>query len=101
MKRALLRLIVASVALSGVVGASADAKSIKAKYYCNKGKSLKVVFQNNKATVTTNSGKTIKLRQSLAADGFSYSNGRYNLRGRSNWATWTTGHGKPLNCTAR
>jgi membrane-bound inhibitor of C-type lysozyme len=99
MKFALLSLAIAGLSVAAL--APADAKPIKAKYYCNKGQSLKVVFQDSKATVTTSSGKTIKLRQSLAADGFSYSKGRYNLRGRSDWATWTTGKGKPLNCTAR
>jgi membrane-bound inhibitor of C-type lysozyme len=98
MKAASLSLAIAALSVTAL--APADAKPIKAKYYCNKGQSLKVVFQGSKATVTPKGGKTVTLYQSLAADGFSYSKGRYNLRGKSDWATWTTGRGKPLNCTA-
>jgi membrane-bound inhibitor of C-type lysozyme len=104
-KTVLLSLAVVSFSLSGLVPAgaadAAGAKPIKAKYFCSKGQSLKVVFQGGKAIVTPKGGKTIALRQGMAADGFLYSKGKYSLRGRGDDATWTTGRGKPLNCTAR
>ena len=104
MKIVLLTLAVAS-SLSGLVAVSAAhaaaAKPINAKYFCNKGQSLKVVFLSSKAMVTPKGGKTITLRQGMTADGFLYSKGKYRLRGRGNGATWTTGWGKPLNCEAR
>jgi membrane-bound inhibitor of C-type lysozyme len=98
-------LAVASLAISALVSAAtadaAGAKPIKAKYLCSKGQSLKVVFQGSRAIVTPKGGKTITLRQAMAADGFRYSKGKYSLRGRGDDATWTTGRGKPLGCHAR
>jgi membrane-bound inhibitor of C-type lysozyme len=97
-------LAVASFAMSVLVSAAtadaAGAKPIKAKYFCSKGQSLKVVFQGSKAIVTPKGGKTVTLRQTMTADGFRYSTGRYSLRGRGDDATWTTGRGKPLGCHA-
>lgn len=105
MRTVLLALAVASFSLCGLVAASAataaSAKPIKAKYYCNKGQSLKVVFQGSKAIVTPKGGKTVTLRQGMSADGFFYAKGKYSLRGRGDRATWTSGWGKPLSCTAR
>src|SRR4051812_19480394 len=98
-------LAVTSLATSALLLAAttdaAGAKPIKAKYVCNKGQSLKVVFQGSKAIVTPKGGETITLRQGMAADGFLYSKGRYSLRGRGDDATWTTGRRKPLACHAR
>lgn len=102
MKTVLLSLAVASFGLGGLVAAdAAAAKSIKAKYYCNKGQSLKVVFQGNKAIVTPKGANTVTLKQGMAADGFYYVKGKYSLRGRGDEATWTTGWGKPFSCHAR
>ncbi|MFP5330627.1 MAG: MliC family protein, partial [Alphaproteobacteria bacterium] len=70
------------------------------KYYCNKGVTLRVVFDRNKATVTPKGGEPITLKQGMAADGFLYAKGKYSLRGRGNTATWTVGSKKPLNCTS-
>ena len=103
MKTTLLSLAVAGFALSALVPAgAADAakKPIKAKYYCNKGQSLKVVFQGSTATVTPKGGKAVTLRQAMAADGFLYAKGKYSLRGRGSKATWTAGRNKPLKCTS-
>jgi membrane-bound inhibitor of C-type lysozyme len=103
MKSMLLSLAVVSVALGGLAASSpAEAKkAITAKYYCNKGVTLKVVFQGNKAIVTPKGGKTVTLPQGMAADGFYYVKGKYSLRGRGNDATWSSGFSKPLSCTAR
>jgi len=104
MKAALLSLAVASFSFSMLVPAGAahgaGAKPIKAKYTCNRGPSLNVVFQGNKATVTPKGSKSVTLRQGMAADGFLYSKGKYSLRGKGDDVTWTTGRGKPLNCQA-
>ena len=103
MKIALLTLAVAGfslVALVPVGAADAAKKPIKAKYHCNKGQTLRVVFQGNTATVTPKGGKAVTLKQAMAADGFLYSKGKYSLRGRGNKATWTAGYNKPLNCTS-
>lgn len=101
MKTALLSLAVAGFALAALVPAGgAEAKPIKAKYYCKKGQTLKVVFQGNKAVVTPKGGAPITLKQAMAADGFYYVKGKYSLRGRGNNATWTAGRAKPLNCTS-
>jgi membrane-bound inhibitor of C-type lysozyme len=105
MKIAWRFLTVASLAISALLPAgAADAagtKPITAKYFCNKGQSLKVVFQGSKAIVTPKGGETITLPQGMAADGFLYSKGKYSLRGRGDDATWTSGRGKPLGCHAR
>lgn len=105
MKIVLLTFAVATVPLSGLVAASAAhavaAKPTRAKYFCNKGQSLKVVFLKSKAIVTPKGSKTITLPQGMAADGFLYTKGKYSLRGRGNRATWTSGWGKPLTCKAR
>jgi membrane-bound inhibitor of C-type lysozyme len=103
MKTTMLTLAVAGFALSGLVpvgAADAAKKPIKAKYYCNKGQSLKVVFQGSWATVTPKGGKTVTLTQARTADGFLYAKGKYSLRGRGSKATWTAGHAKPLKCTS-
>jgi membrane-bound inhibitor of C-type lysozyme len=103
MKRVLLSFAVASVALGGLVASTpAEAKkAITAKYYCNKGLTLKVVFQGNKAVVTPKGGKTVTLPQGMSADGFYYVKGKYSLRGRGDDATWSAGFSKPYSCTAR
>ena len=101
MKTTLLSLAVAGFALSALVPlGAADAKPIKAKYYCSKGQSLKVVFHANKAVVTPKGGEPITLRQAMTADGFLYAKGKYSLRGRGNKATWTAGKAKPLKCSS-
>lgn len=103
MKTALLTLAVAGFALSALVpvgAADAAKKPIKAKYSCSKGKSLKVVFQGNKAVVTPKGGETVTLKQARTANGFLYAKGKYSLRGRGNNATWTAGRHKPLKCTS-
>ena len=98
-------LAVASLAISAPLPAgnadAAGAQPIKAKYVCNKGQSLKVVFRGSKAIVTPKGGKTVTLRQAMTADGFRYSKGKYSLRGRGSDATWTTGRGRPLGCHSR
>lgn len=100
MKAALLSLAAAGFALAALVPAgAADAKPIKAKYYCNKGQTLRVVFQANKATVTPKGGEPVTLKQGMAADGFLYAKGKYSLRGRGNAATWTAGR-KSFSCTS-
>lgn len=105
MKAALLSLIVASFLTGGLVRSSAaegaSSRSIKAKYTCNKGQSLTVVFKGSKATVTPKGGKSIILSQSRTADGFLYTKSKYSLRGRGDNATWTVGGHKPLKCYAR
>jgi len=101
MKTALLSIAVAGFSIAALMPAgAADAKPIKAKYYCSKGQTLRVVFQGNKAVVTPKGGAPITLRQAMAADGFYYVKGRHSLRGRGNTATWTAGRAKPLNCTS-
>ena len=100
MKALLLSIAVAGFSLAALVPAgAADAKPIKAKYYCNKGQTLRVVFQGNKAVVTPKGGEPITLKQGMAADGFYYAKGKYSLRGRGNAATWTAGR-KAFNCTS-
>ena len=104
MKAVSLSLAVAALVLNGLAfaaAADARAKPITAKYYCNKGKSLKVVFQGSKATVTPKGGKPVTLYQGMAADGFQYNKGKYTLRGRGDDATWSAGWSKPLHCHAR
>ena len=102
MKAALLPLAIAGLAFSTLVPAdAADARKIKAKYYCNKGQSLRVVFDGNRATVTPKGKETIVLRQAITADGFLYTKSKYSLRGRGDDATWTVGRQKPLHCHAR
>lgn len=103
MKTAFLSLAVAGFAAAALVPAgAADAakKPIKAKYYCAKGETLRVVFQGGTATVTPKGGKAVTLRQAMAADGFYYAKGKYSLRGRGNKATWTVGYNKPLKCNS-
>ena len=103
MKTAYLSLAVAGFAIAALVpAAAADAsrKPIKAKYHCNKGETLRVVFQGGTATVTPKGGKAVTLRQAMAADGFFYAKGKYSLRGRGNKATWTVGRAKPLKCSS-
>jgi membrane-bound inhibitor of C-type lysozyme len=97
MKLAVLSLIAATLAASGAHAAS---KPIKAMYDCEGGSTLKVVFKGGKATVTPEGSKSVVLKQSLAADGFSYTKGKYNLRGRGDDATWTTAR-HALQCHAR
>jgi membrane-bound inhibitor of C-type lysozyme len=102
MKTGLLALAVASFALSAIVPAgSAEAKAIKAKYKCDRGQSLKVVFDGKYATVSPTNGKMVTLRQQMSGDGFLYTKGSYSLRGRGDNATWRTGQGKHLTCRAR
>lgn len=79
----------------------AAAKPIKAKYVCDKGQSLRVIFLGDKAFVTPKGGKTITLRHGITADGFLYSKGKYSLRGRGDDATWTVGARKPVSCHAK
>ncbi len=103
MKPALLCLTVAGSLAGGVLLTSSPAEAaggaIKAKYTCNKGQSLKVVFKGSKATVTPKSGKPVTLTESMTADGFLYANSKYSLRGRGNKATWSVGRRK-FSCTA-
>ena len=99
MKTALL--VAAALFASGLAPAGASARTITAKYTCNKGEKLTVVFKGSKATVTPKGGKTVTLRQAMAADGFYYTRSKYSLRGRGNEATWTVGRHKPLNCYSR
>ena len=99
--RSLLSLAVIGVLTGGMVSTSASARDIKAKYTCNKGQKLTVVFKDQKATVTPKGGKPVTLEQAMAADGFFYTKSKYSLRGRGNNATWTVGSHKPLNCYTR
>lgn len=102
MKAAIPSLMIAGVVFSSSVAPDpASARTIKAKYACDKGGSLIVVFKDNKATVTPKGKGSIVLRQAIAADGFLYTRSKYSLRGRSNWVTWTVGHNKPLKCRTR
>ena len=101
MKRSFLSLTAAGILIGGMIPASASGREIKAKYTCNKGQKLTVVFEGKKATVTPKGGKAVTLRQAMAADGFFYTKSKYSLRGRGNTATWTVGSHKPLNCHAR
>ena len=101
MKAALLSLAVVSVVTGGLFASGANARSIKAKYTCNKGQSLTVVFKGSKATVTPKGGKSVTLTQAMAADGFLYTKSKYSLRGRGDNATWTVGSHKPLKCYSR
>lgn len=98
-------LAVASLAISAAVpdaaAQGAAAKPIKAKYFCENGQSLRVVFEGDKALVTPRGGKTITLRHGITADGFLYSKGKYSLRGRGDDATWTVGARKPVSCHAK
>lgn len=99
MKRGMWILAAATFALGAAQ--AADAKVITARFNCSKGRSLKVVFSGSKAIVTPKGGKSVTLRQSMAADGFAYSKGKYYLRGRGDWVAWTVGSKKPLNCYAK
>lgn len=101
MRNVLLAVAATSLTLGTAAADASAAKPIKAKYVCNKGQSLKVVFQGSKATVTPTGGRTVTLRQGLSGDGFLYAKGKTTLRGRGDDATWTSSHGKPLSCTAR
>ena len=105
MKPALLIFAIAAFASGALVAAgpahSAGARPIKAKFNCDKGPSLTVVFKGRKATVTPKGNETVTLTQGLAADGFLYTKGKYKLRGRGDWVRWTTGRGRPLSCYAQ
>jgi membrane-bound inhibitor of C-type lysozyme len=105
MKTVLLSLAVGWLLIGGLVPISAaqgaSTREIKAKYTCNKGEKLTVVFKGSKATVTPKGGKSVTLRQAMAADGFFYTTSRYSLRGRGNNATWSDRRHKPLNCYTR
>lgn len=100
----LLPSMIAAVALAIGPASAAHAsqpKPIKATYMCDKGHTLKVVFQGSRAFVTAKNGKPITLTQSMTADGFLYTDGKHSLRGRGDNATWTKVGYKPLNCTAK
>ena len=105
MKTVLLSVALAGFALAGLAaGGKAEAAAagpIRAKYHCDRGMSLKVVFRGDTAIVTPKGGKPVTLHQGLAADGFLYAKGKYSLRGRGDDATWTAGYNKPLECHAR
>jgi len=103
MRKLFLSLAAAGLAVSTFATvAEAAKKPIKAKYYCNRGQSLKVVFQGSKATVTPKwGGRTVTLPQGMSADGFYYVKGKYSLRGRGDDATWTMGQSKPFTCHAQ
>ena len=102
MKAAIPSLMSAGVVFSALVATDpASARTITAKYVCDKGGSLIVAFRDNKAIVTPKGKGSIVLRQAIAADGFLYTKSKYSLRGRSNWVTWTVGYNKPLKCRTR
>lgn len=105
MKAGLLTLMIASLSSVALVPAgaahAAKAKPINATYTCDKGQTLQVVFQGDRAVVTTKNSKAITLTQAMTADGFLYRDAKHSLRGRGDDATWTSGDYKPLHCTAR
>ena len=76
-------------------------KATEVKFKCHGGKSMKVVFGSNTATVIYEKGKPVALRQSLAADGFLYASSKYSLRGKGDRVTWTRSGKKPVDCRAR
>ena len=104
MRKLILSLAAAGLFAGGMIpatAAEAAKKSIKAKYFCTKGQSLKVVFQGSKATVTPKwGGDTVTLKQGMSADGFYYQKGKYSLRGRGDDATWSAGS-KSYTCHAQ
>ncbi len=83
---------------------AATAKSPKAtevKFKCQAGKTMKVVFGSNTATVIYDQKKPIAMPLALAADGFHYASGKYDLRGKGNRVTWSVRGKKPVDCRAR
>jgi membrane-bound inhibitor of C-type lysozyme len=105
MKRTLSTLMTATHFLGPLVlssaAESAGSGSTKVKFKCTNGRPLAIVFKSTKAIVTPKGGQAVTLTQALAADGFRYTRGKYSLRGRGEWVSWATGHGRPLNCYAR
>ena len=102
-----MRILSTSVAFLAIVSLSAPAviakssKATEAKFRCENGKTMKVVFGSNTATVIYNKGKPVALQQSLAGDGFAYATSKYNLRGKGNRVTWAVRGKKPVECRGR
>lgn len=101
MKTASISLTIAIFSSVAFAPAAARPAPINATYTCDKGQVLQVVFDGDKAIVTTKTGRPMTLKQATTADGFKYKDATHSLRGKGDNATWTKAGYKPVNCTSR
>lgn len=70
-------------------------------YACEDGRRLTVVFEDDRALVSTLRGAApLDLPQQPVASGFGYASATHELRGQRRDATWTVGRMVPTACTA-
>jgi membrane-bound inhibitor of C-type lysozyme len=72
------------------------------QYECDRGTQLLAIFSKDGSNVeiSTNTVKNLKLPSQATGSGFIYSNGRYELRGKGEEATWSVGRMASEHCLA-
>lgn len=96
------RLIIAAAsaaALTGCVSLSAP-KVPTAHYRCESGADLNVQFPEGRAVVTLPDASSLVLPQQISGSGFRYGDGRYDLRGKGDDATWSVSGQGSTHCRA-
>jgi len=88
--------ILAALLLSGCAGAPKDA--ITARFACDTGETITVVFTAGHARLTDPQGRTADLVQQRSGSGYIYQGDGHGLRGKGREATWTHGDAAPRVC---
>lgn len=80
---------------------STNQDSRRVQFICDDNSEITVDFDIASATVRRADGKGFVLPQEIAASGFWYRSGRYELRGKGNDVTWSEDARRPRQCTVK
>lgn len=98
MRKFILPLFAGAV-LAGCSSMSQGVRQVQ--FACDDNSEITVEFGVETATVRREDGKAFVLPQEMAASGFWYSSGRYDLRGKGDEVTWTDDTRRPRLCTVK
>ncbi|QLF70187.1 MliC family protein [Peteryoungia desertarenae] len=93
-------LIMTFAAMASTALAADSTGSRPVLFSCDNGITLSVLFAKDHADVTLADGTVVSLPQQIAASGYWYSNGRYELRGKGDEAKFAIGRMAPSTCKA-
>lgn len=88
--------ILAVLLLSACASPPKDA--ITARFACDTGETITVVFTDGRARLTDPQGRTATLTQQRSGSGYIYQGEGHGLRGKGREATWTHGDAPPRTC---
>jgi membrane-bound inhibitor of C-type lysozyme len=96
--------MVIALSTASLIGAACTTTPVSTartvRYVCDRGPSLTVIFEKEKAAVTPDGGETVTLPQAPTGSGFLYMTPQHSLRGKGDEASWTVGRMVPIQCKA-